>query len=442
MPSFQKIIFHVLLLSVTLSFTQHSYASNSDAYNSALKLYNNKQYELAYQAFSRIVEQNYSAQNANFYLARSATITKRIDEAIITYERILILDPNNTRSKLELGRLHFEQASYALAESYFKAALQDNVPQQVEENIQQFLAALKKQNNKSSLTGVLIAGIGYDTNINSAASASSWYVPIFDLEFDNATDTLESAFHQETAVINHYYDGTDTLGFGIKNTLLAYSKAYTDEGSQNILYGKYSPALVFTGKHHRLETAAELSYMNYGGDAYLKSYGISPKLTYKKQQDESVSLQAKALKKDYLQKEKQDRDSLYTEIAMKYQKLSGSKLAWNLNSAIQTESKNSGDLYDVDYKNVVLEAGTTYQVYPDLTVGTAVKIEQKNYQDESPFFLDRRVDKKRKLSVNVTKKLSKKLSLQTLMEHTVNQSNQEPYEYTKSAIAINLIQRF
>jgi len=441
-PSLQKFIFYALLFSLILSFSQNSYAINSKTYNSALKLYNNEQYELAYQAFSRIVEQDYSAQNANFYLARSATLTKRIDEAIITYERILILNPNNTRSKLELGRLHFQQASYALAESYFKDALQDNVPQQVEENIQQFLASIKQKKNKSSLTAALIIGAGYDNNINTAASASSWYIPVFDLEFENAADAVKNTFHQETAIINHYYDATDSLGYGIKNTLLAYSKAYPGESDYNILYGKYSPALVFSGPKHRTELALEMSHMDYGGQAYIQTYGATSKVSYQPQASENISVQAKVLKKDYQQAEKHDRDSLFTEISMKYQKLSGSSLSWNVNTALQTEQKDSGNLYDVDYQSASIQAGVYYRVSQDVRVGGNIKLEQKNYQDESPFYFNRRQDNKRKATIDISKKITKNVTVQALMERSVNRSNHDPFEYEKNSVAVNLITRF
>ncbi len=431
----------ILLLATGLLFSQQLKANETD-YKQALKLFNDKQYESAYQAFTKLVESDYGSVKYNFHLARSATLSNRLDEAIIVYERILILSPNNTRSKLELGKLHFQQASYTLSESYFKSALQDNVPLQVEENIQLFLAKIKKTQNKSSLTGVVIVGIGHDSNVNSAPSADSWYMPVFGLEFDNSTNQVENGFHQETAVINHYYDATDEYGFGIKNNLLAYSKSLPGESDYNIIFTRYTPSLVFAFGDYQLETALEYNYMHYGADAYLESYGIAPKVAYKSQVNGNITGQLKALKKHYLQASDQERDAWYTELNIQYQKLVGSKFSYSFNTILQKERKDSGDRYDVDYDSISLQLVVNYDLPQGWRLGGSAGIKDTTYIDDNLLFLNPRHDSKRNLALSATKRIDKSLSAQISVSHTLNESNQEPYAYDKDVVTLNLIKRF
>ncbi len=434
-------ILSVLLLTTGLLFSQQLKANETD-YKQALKLFNDKQYESAYQAFTKLVESDYSSVKYNFHLARSATLSNRFDEAIIVYERILILSPNNTRSKLELGKLHFEQASYTLSESYFKSALQDNVPLQVEENIQLFLAKIKKTQNKSSLTGVLIVGIGHDSNVNSAPYADSWYMPVFGVNFDNSTNQIESNFHQETAVINHYYDATDEYGFGIKNNLLLYSKSLPGESDYNILFTRYTPSLVFAFGDYKLETALEYNYMHYGSDPYLESYGIAPKIAYNSQVNGNTSAQVKVLKKHYLQAADQERDALYTELNIQYQKLVGSKFSYSVNTILQKERKESGARYDVDHDSISLQITASYELPQGWSLGGSVGIKETTYVDDNPLFLGHRQDNNRKLALSATKRIDKSLSAQISLSRTLNESNQEPYAYDKDVAMLNLIKRF
>lgn len=431
----------ILLLTAGLLFSQQLKANETD-YKQALKLFNDKQYESAYQAFTRLVESDYGSVKYNFHLARSATLSNRIDEAIIVYERILILNPNNTRSKLELGKLHFQQASYTLSESYFRSALQDNVPLQVEENIQLFLAKIKKTKNKSSLTGALIVGIGHDSNVNTAPYADSWYMPVFGVNFDNSTKKIENNFHQETAVINHYYDATDEYGFGIKNSLLLYSKSLPGESDYNILFTRYTPSLVFAFGDSQLETALEYNYMHYGPDPYLESYGITPKITYNSQVNGNTSAQVKVLKKHYLQKTDQARDALYTELNVQYQKLIGSKFSVSLNTILQNERKDSGTRYDVDYDSISLQVAATYELPQGWRLGASAGIKETAYLDENPLFVEHRQDSNRQLALSATKRIDKSLSAQISVSHTLNESNQEPYAYDKDVVTLNLIKRF
>ncbi|WP_019557754.1 tetratricopeptide repeat protein [Thiomicrorhabdus arctica] len=439
--------FSTLLLAIGLLFSQQLKADETD-YKQALKLFNDKQYDSAYQAFTKLVESDYGSIKYNFLLARSATLTNRLDEAIIVYERILILSPNNTRSKLELGKLHYQQASYTLSESYFKSALRDNVPLQVEENIQLFLAKIKKTQNKSSLTGVLIVGIGHDTNANSAPYADSWYAPgLKDLfggdgiAYKN-TKEVTNNFHQETAVINHYYDATDEYGFGIKNNLLLYSKSLPGESDYNILFTRYTPSLIFAIEDYTLETALEYNYMHYGPDPYLQSYGIAPKIAFNSQLLGNISTQLKVLKKQYQQTADQERDALYTELNIQYQKLIGSKFSLSINTILQKERKNSGNRYDVDYDSISLLIAANYELSQGWRLGGSAGIKETAYIDNNPLFLDRRQDSHRQLALSATKRVSKSLSAQISASRTLNESNQEPYAYDKDVVTLNLIKRF
>lgn len=431
----------ILLLATGLLFSQQLKANEAD-YKQALNLFNEQQYEAAYQAFTKLVESDYGSVKYNFHLARSATLSNRFDEAIVTYERILILSPDNTRSKLELGKLHFQQASYTLSESYFRSALQDNVPLQVEENIQLFLAKIKKLQNKSSLTGALIVGIGHDSNVNSAPYADSWYMPAFGVDFNNSTDQIESNFHQETAIINHYYDATDEYGFGIKNNLLLYSKSLPGESDYNILFTRYTPSLVFDFGDTQLETALEYNYMHYGSESYLESYGFAPKITYNSQVNGNTTAQVKVLKKHYLQTANQNKDALHTKLNLQHQKLVGAKLSLSVNASLQQERKDSGDRYDVDFDSVSLQVAVNYELPNGWRLGGSAGIKNTTYIDDNPFFSDNRQDNNRQLALSASKRIDKSLSAQISVSRTLNESNLEPYAYDKDVVTLNLIKRF
>ncbi|GAB6070481.1 hypothetical protein JCM30760_15780 [Thiomicrorhabdus hydrogeniphila] len=320
--------------------------------------------------------------------------------------------------------------------------MQDNVPLQVEENINQFLAKIKKAQNKSSLTGVLIFGVGHDTNVNTAATADSWYLPAFSLDFDNTTKQIESNFHQETAVINHYYDATEEYGFGIKNNLLIYSKSLPGESDYNILFTRYTPSLIFEYGDYQLETALEYNYMRYGADAYLESYGLAPKLSYRSDDFGHVFGQIKVLKKHYLQTIDKERDALYTELNAQYQKLIGSNIAFVLYTTLQQERKETGNRYDVDYDRLGMRVALSYYLPQNWQLGVSAEIKGTNYLDNNPYFLEKRQDRNRNLTLNASKNITKNLLAQLNLSRTYNDSNQELYTYDKDIVMLNLITRF
>ena len=424
-----------------LTIGQHSQA-NDDPYLNALHLFKDHNYQASYHAFEKLVQSDFNSYHYNFYLARSATLLNKLDEAISIYERILIVHPNNTRSKLELGKLHYQQNSYALAENYFKDALQDDVPPAVVKNVNQYLAKIQAAQSKSTLSAAVIFGIGHDSNVNTTPDSEAWFIPAFGVDFDNANDVIESNFHQETVVIDHYYDALQEYGFGIKNNLLFYAKTLPEQNDYNILFTRYTPALVFPVGKHRLEAALEYSYMHYGEESYLESYGVAPKMVFKNQPNQIVTLQAKLLKKHYLQAEKQEKDATQGEISISINQKMNSNLLINLSSKAQRDRKDSGDLYDVDFDSIGVQLSMNYRLSQDWKLGGSIGIKEIRYSDENPFFIEEREDSNRRLSISLTKNINKTLAIQASLNRVFNQSNQQPYEYQKDLMTLNVIKRF
>ena len=439
--NFSKTIYLLILLFSGLAFGQLSQA-NDDSYLKALHLFKEKNYQASYSAFEKLVQSDFNSYNYNFYLARSATLLNKLDEAISIYERILIVHPNNTRSKLELGKLHYQQNSYALARTYFNNALKDNVPPAVAKNVNQYLSKMQATQSKSTLSAAVFFGIGHDSNVNTTPDSEDWFIPAFGVNFDNANDVIESNFHQETVVIDHYYDALQEYGFGIKNNLLLYAKILPEQSDYNILFTRYTPALVFPVGKNRLEAALEYSYMHYGEESYLESYGIAPKMVFKNQPNQLVSLQVKLLKKNYLEAEKQEKDATQGEMSISIKQKINSNLLIDVSSKAQRERKDSGDLYDVDFDSIGIQLGMNYRLSQNWKLGGNIDIKEVRYSDQNPFFLKEREDSNRRLSINLTKNINKTLAIQASLNRTFNQSNQEPYEYQKDLMTLNIIKRF
>lgn len=435
----QASIFTLFFFSISIG--QNAYA-NDDPYLKALHLFKEKNYQASYNAFEKLVQSDFNSYNYNFYLARSAALLNKLDEAISIYERILIVYPNNTRSKLELGKLHFQQNSYALARTYFKDALKEDVPPAVAKNVNQYLAKMQAVQSKSTLSAAVILGIGHDSNVNTTPDSEAWFIPAFGVDFDNANDVIESNFHQETVVIDHYYDALQEYGFGIKNNLLLYAKTLSEQSDYNILFTRYTPALVFPLGKHRLQAALEYSHMHYGEESYLESYGIAPKMVFKTQPNQMISLQAKLLKKHYLQAEKQEKDATQGEMSISIKQKINSNLLIDLSSKAQRDRKDSGDLYDVDFDSIGIQLSMNYRLSQDWKLGGSIGIKEVRYNDENPFFLEEREDSNRKLSINLTKSITKTLAIQASLNRIFNQSNQQPYEYQKDLATLNIIKRF
>lgn len=116
-----------------------------------------------------IAEQDKLTGNVEFdYLLGVAALDSgKIDEAIIAFERVLAVQPNNAGAQLDLARAYFNAGSFDLAEGTFRKLKSQNPPPQAMMAIDKYLDAIGERRRAArrmfSLWGE--TALGYDSNL-------------------------------------------------------------------------------------------------------------------------------------------------------------------------------------------------------------------------------------------------------------------------------------
>ncbi len=128
------------------------------------------QYEEAFQETLR--------QPANldvlFRFASLAAETGDLEGAISALERMLIINPDIPRVRLELGVLYFRLGSYQAARTYLQTALNSpSLPPEIRSRAEQFMAETQKRLSPSYFSGEAFLGWRYQSNANLGPSNSN-----------------------------------------------------------------------------------------------------------------------------------------------------------------------------------------------------------------------------------------------------------------------------
>lgn len=139
-----------------------------------------------------IAAQDQLADNVefNYLLGVAALDSGKVDEAIISFERVLAANPNNAGAKLDLARAYFAVGSFDLAESSFRELAASNPPAETRASIDRYLDAIaaKRNQGKQKLFAWGETSLGYDTNITGVpADFSSAVQSAFNLVGVNPT---------------------------------------------------------------------------------------------------------------------------------------------------------------------------------------------------------------------------------------------------------------
>jgi tetratricopeptide (TPR) repeat protein len=91
----------------------------------------------------------------------------RLEEAIISFERVLALIPNHAGAQMDLARAYYAAGSYDLAEAAFIKLRAANPPPAAQQAIGRYLDAIqaRKHQTQPGWAGYGELGLGYDSNI-------------------------------------------------------------------------------------------------------------------------------------------------------------------------------------------------------------------------------------------------------------------------------------
>lgn len=129
-----------------------------------------RQYDAAFQEMLR--------QPANldvlFKFAAVANQAGDLEGAISALERMLLIENDLPRVRLELGVLYYRLASYEVARTYFNEALKSpTLPPDVRTKAQEYLSQVQSRMKASSFSGEIFQGWRYQSNANLGPSTST-----------------------------------------------------------------------------------------------------------------------------------------------------------------------------------------------------------------------------------------------------------------------------
>lgn len=424
-------------------------AQYKSSFDNAVAVFNKGDYETAYKLFNNLYDIKSDDAQVNFYLGRCALELKLYDEAVEAFERVLIVEPNHDRGRLELARAYFEQKEFGAAETEFDEVLANNkLPKEVKENIQKYKEAINKTKQKHFISGFGSIGIGYDSNINNGIGTKDFSVPSIGISLTGEAPK-EDYYHTEIAGINHMYDMKDIKdGLFWQDNIVLYSQTYRHFIENNARYVGLTSGPVYREGKYEISMGLTADKLVFGGLDYMYSVGIAPKASYKVS-DSLILEGGYALKEKYYYYNNWARNSIYQELSMGTRKLfpkTGSMISTSVVFSKETErmSDQSDPISRTDVSNYTKAINLNlYQPLIkglDLTAGASAK--KTAYADTDTSFLQNEKDITFSYNAGLLKSVSKDSFVNFAMTYSNNKSNFENKVYQKRGFSLSYITNF
>lgn len=232
-----------------------------------------------YDRLYRRMQENPRDLDLMFEFAQLAARVGEPEQAITTYERMLLVNPDLPRVKLELGALYYRIGSTQAARGYFEqVAARSDLPNPVRRRVRAYLAQIDDAQGRHDFRFATSAGVRYQTNATAAPDDEAVVTP-----FGVATLTEDFQDQPDWSLfaaqdIRHRYDLRTGLGESWETTMLGYLSRYQElpRLDLDVVEATTGPRLAVLPRRldGTLRPHLRATHVRRGRDAYYTSYGF------------------------------------------------------------------------------------------------------------------------------------------------------------------------
>lgn len=451
-----KFFLHCLLLSC-LSSIAHSETElvtpsteysqeTADSYYAAVQFFEQGQYQEAYDLFEKIFPLMPDSLAVNVMMARAALSLKMYDEALMSLDRALILDPENAPALLEMAHLYFELKQYALAASEIEKALNQPLPAEVRAKAENFLAVVNTHNTRHHLITTVMLGFQYDDNANNdIGSTTNFQLPGFGNISLSGQDKQEDFGITQALRLDHTYDFGQRGGWYLDNQLMLLNRNHKHIHNNDLFYfsGRISPSLATDNYKLGFPVFTENVLLNY--DQYLNITGagleyhraINPRAQLYSYYRTSLMTYASP---------RQDRNVWSNQAGIELQTLLGPKSTRAVVGLdLEQRDQRNSHRHNTDpasYDMWSLKAQLSHPITQALRGNLGFTHQETDYKQRNALFGNTRSDRLQRLDASLLYSFDSKSAVSLALAQSRNRSNQKPNSYDKTLISVNYIRRF
>jgi len=430
---------HVTLISLfTSTLLLAGNVPNERILQEAKQSFETKEFEKAYGFFENLSTEMATNAEVQFYLGLSAMELQKYDEALAAFDRVLMLDPNHTRTKLEIARVYYISEQYEQASVEVRSILTENLPFEVKKSVDAFKATLEEKLKKEAWLATVSIGAMYDSNANNQFNDT--------IKLPGSEKAKSDSYLYSTAGLTHIYDIGERGDWFVESNGLFYLKMNRHITDNNLALFSLSTKPYYSEGQYRIGFPISFDRVYLSGEGYAKVLqgGIEGSYLLDEQ---SMLLAGLILKRSYYEDDN-TLDANSHVWSLTYKRSVGDDpiiFSIGINYENISEVRGSGINVTADAWTHKIEASK--ELMPDLVGSISYAYKYKDYDKQdaklSLISIDpHRKDKESTYGVGLSYMLDKTSSINAIISYANQNSTQEPYEYDKTTIGINYIKSF
>jgi len=367
----------------------------------------------------------------------AAADSGRPGEAIAAFERVLALEPSNTRVRADIARVYAMAGDIDTARAQFDVVVSDpTVPDPVRQQLSRLVHRYDRRiaGHENALAGFVDAEIGHDTNVNSATGLTSITLPVFAFlgpaTLSGTATRMSDNYYQLQAGL------TGTKMLSRQTTLYASILTSRRDNFDTAQFDQTAVAGTLglshaTASGNSVAVSAQGQRFWLGADGFRTSLGAIAQFTHPLAGGRTLSVQAQYFHLNY--DGDQQRDAARYASTMSYADRGiVLSIGGGRERTIRSTAQNLG------YWFAAFQGGIERPLNQVITALAGLSIEHRDHDSDDPLFLATRRDTQIDATLGLRIALGRGFSIRPRATLTRNYSNIPLYDYRRATGAVGL----
>ena len=383
-----------------------------------------------YRALNAQLKERANDPEFNLALGLAALDSGRYGEAILAFQRVLAVQPDNARAQAELARAYAMAGDVDTARAEFETvrgnpSIPDPVRNRIDGVVRQLDSAIA--GGASEITGYFDVEGGYDSNINTATDAISITLPLFAFL---GPATLNGAAREQDAGFYQIQGGLSGSTPLSRQTRLFGSVLGNWRDNIDSRFVDQASAVGTLGLSHSLASGDVVSLSGQaqrfwlGHNGYRTSVGGDVRYTKRLSNDRALSVSGQYFRLNYDGAPLQDAERFSGSITYADKSIYG-----GLGGGKEETRRVGADQLSYGFANAQL--GGEWRLGEKASIIAGASVEHRNYDSRDPLFLKGRKDTQYDASLGLRYRFTDAISVRPRVTYTRNDSNIGLYDYDR-----------
>ena len=433
---------------IGLFCNSQAFAIEDSVVINAENLIRNGEFKAAYLLLEPLESSRAGDIDYDYVLGVAAVESKQATRGAFALERVLAQNSDHKDARAEMAKAHFMLGEIEASKSEFNAVLQQNVDVKTKKSIEKLLTAIDKvEGNTTTFNAYLDAGLGHDSNVNSAPNIGfvtiATGVPNFGgliVPLNESAQEQSDEFANVAAGFSIRHPFTKTLSaFG---TLSGAKRINSSQTNFNTRALDVNAGLQLRLDKNVLTFAVQDNHFELDSEKFRRAYGASVQWLHNINAQNQAGLYAQYSRLDFA--DNSNRNANRSIVGFNFGHVFSGNLAPVLFGSVYTGMEDALELQS-DFLNQDIfgvRTGGNINLTNQWQLFTFLGAELRNNESNDPAFLKKRKDTQYDATIGARFFPAHGWLIRPQLSYIKNDSNIEINAYKRTVISVNVRKDF